>query len=458
MNERERNLKDLLDWVKSGLRNTGVYFDDLKETAGNNDKLSFENQKNTLDSMKDHPILGERVKGKNLLERNELASDLAALSNLWVNRKLNDVPTGAQKALNELFNDENVDAMQKTKDSYNKDYAQFSKRMDEQLKREQTRANNQQQREQQRAKPKDTIAIIAADAKLKDVGQGGVKTFEYVPDGVSLKSTEGFGERVVNMLDVGANLNSRDVDYGAEMFNRNFGNLIEPKDVNNAFNNIFIGGKSVNELCKDSNLKDLGLNGKKCLVAAYAMQREQSVDVLQKPDENGKSQFVSLKPKMPEISYGGPTSKFERFIGAVTAVFTGKGLKGVSKVYDDYAGYLERQKAEEKYIKKITGNREKTKDERINGIKDELKQRGQSLSGNTKDSPTDTKDNGIDINIEPTRKEIGGFDAKGNVLDANMKEIKGPIISSTVDKTSKEIKDGLDSIKLPTKEPAGLRK
>jgi hypothetical protein len=431
MTLKEQELNQFIDGLKSKLKNEGKTFDQLKAASNAETKVMHENQKTALEGMSGKPRLKESV--KTMTERNELASDMAAIMNLKADNKLKGLSPATTKYVEDFFNEpKNLNKALKAQQEYFNDF----KKIDRINKRLDGKAVAPPSSKGGSNKPKIDVSGIAPTA----VTQGEIKTFSYDKT-ESIRHTEEFSSRVRNEAEIGYKPTGKDLDYGIKMFDKNFGNILHTKaDQQRAFDSIFIDGKSVNNMYKDM-VPELTFNEKKCMVSAHIMARGGTVvDIMQKPNEKGESKIITMNPRMSEMSYDGPRTGGEAFGAVLKALINPLKWGSIGKIVSDYQGYNALQTVQLDHrsnLKTFTSDSKgvEFKSERIKHIMQDIKERGISKDGIEKES-------------------VDGFNKAGDEVKNEVKKTKSPSLSNSAN----DLKKQLDSISLSTKDPVMKKK
>ena len=105
------------------------------------------------------------------------------------------------------------------------------------------------------------------------------------------RETPKFSKRVLETLDVCGDLSEEDKKFGVDMFKKNFGKA--------DFDEIFIDGKSVNELCHEKTINPTD-EEKMCMVSACALDKEHRLDfrVFDNSTSDKRCSPISVTPEM----------------------------------------------------------------------------------------------------------------------------------------------------------------
>jgi hypothetical protein len=172
------------------------------------------------------------------------------------------------------------------------------------------------------------------------------------------RETDKFSARTQSLLEQCGDLSQEDMQFGIDMYNRNFAD----KD----FDEIFINGKSVNEFCIDKDMNPTD-EEKMCLVTAHALDPKSKVDFRrfdpERPDK--RSIPVTLKPEIsPE------TVKYGFFGSAIKWLTSFRNKEKHAEAWADMRAALKldpNPKRNESYAEDISsGNAKKRRDDIVN--------------------------------------------------------------------------------------------
>ena len=384
MNRKESGLYNFMVELDKRLQSQKpqLWFDNLKENSRSSLKGKYAQQHEQFTEMAANPK--NKTKMGDIVRRNELISNISDLLDLKQKDKLGSLDKDNLKFVNDfLSNKSNMKDIREIHKEYAKDSLKLLdpvswKALEKKEKEEALKIKNTPAPQVQVSGTGKTDIDLSGCIPDR-ITQGDVKIFGYDVE-KSVRHTEEFSGRITSRFDGGKNFTTQDIEYGVKMFDKNFSSsLLTMDEQRRAFDNIFIDGVSINKLCFDKQ-NPLTVPEKKCLVAAYAMQRGTTVvDIVQTPERNGTSKIVSLVPQMDEMTYNGPKTTKE-VNGARAKAFFQLKWGSIGKINDDFTGYNSQKSSVEHYKESLydftkDSSETKFKARRHESIKKELSDR-----------------------------------------------------------------------------------